>query len=323
MICEDCGVLDPFSLNTKILPLYSRLSDKMTDPRIEKLARLVVNYSVRCKKGDQILINSPPAAEPLALEMYREVLRAGGHPVMNVNFEATTEIFYKEAKNHQLDFVSPYRKFLYKNLDGLIVISADSNTRALSNVDSKKIARASAASAPIREIFMKRGASDELKWCGLAFPTNAMAQEASMSLSEYEDFVYGACLVDKRDPIAEWKKLSKSQEGMVRYLDKVNTLEFYGQDTEIKMSVEGKKWINSDGKHNMPSGEVFSAPVRGSVEGKIRFTFPGIYMGKEIEDITLEFRKGKVVRATAGKGQELLDNLYADLKNIPGVKFAL
>ncbi|MFO7619371.1 MAG: aminopeptidase [Thermoplasmata archaeon] len=281
----------------------------MPDPRIEKLAKLVVNYSVYCKKNDMVLIRAPAKAEPLALEMYREVLRAGGHPIMMGTFSGTDEIFFKEAKDHQLDWASPYGKFLYEKINCLIGISAPDNTRALSNTDSKRMARAAAAGKEAREIFSKRSAKNELKGCGLAFPSNALAQEASMSLAEYEDFVYSACLVDKKDPVAEWKKVSKKQQSMVDYLDKVSKLEFYGEDTDIKMSVKGRKWINSDGKHNMPSGEVFSAPVENSVEGKIRFTFPGIYMGKEIEDITLEFRKGKVVKARAAKGQELLDNL--------------
>ena len=283
----------------------------MPDPRIEKLAKLVVNYSVYCNEEDTVLIRAPIPAEELALEMYREVLKAGGYPLMNPSFPRTEEIFYEEAAGHQLDWASPYGKFLYENIDCLIGISADQNTRALSNADSRKIARAAAAGREARAIFSKRSATNELKWCGLAFPTHAMAQEASMSLSEYEDFVYGACLVDKKDPVAEWKKVSKKQQGMADYLDKVKTLQFYGEDTDIRMSVKGRKWINSDGKHNMPSGEVFSAPVEDSVEGTIRFTYPGIYMGKEIEDITLTFKKGKVVKAKAAKGQELLDNLLA------------
>ncbi len=281
----------------------------MPDPRIEKLAKLVVNYSVYCKKGDSVLIRAPIQAEELALEMYREALKAGGHPIMMGAFSGTDEIFYKEAKDHQLDWASPYGKFQYENIDCLIGISAPENTRALSNTDPKRMARAAAAGKEARQIFSRRSAKNELKWCGLAFPSNALAQEASMSLAEYEDFVYSACLVDRKDPVKEWKKVSKKQQGMADYLDKVKLLQFYGEDTDIRMSVKGRKWINSDGKHNMPSGEVFSAPVEDSVEGKIRFTFPGIYMGKEIEDITLEFKKGKVVKAKAAKGQELLDSL--------------
>jgi len=283
----------------------------MTDPRIEKLAKLTVNYSIDVKKGDNVIIRAPVASEPLALEMYREVLRAGGHPIMQSSFERVSEIFYEEAKAHQLDYMSPYKKFQYENINGLIAIMADENTRALSNVDPQKMARGAKANTELQEIFMARSAKKELKWCGLPFPTNAMAQEGSMSISEYEDFVYSACLADKRDPIAEWKKVSKTQEKMVKYLDKVEKLEFYGQDTDLKMSVKGRKWINCDGRFNMPDGEVFTGPVENSVTGQIRFTFPGIYMGKEIEDITLEFKKGKIVKASAEIGNDLLQSLIS------------
>ncbi len=281
----------------------------MADPRIEKLAKLTVKYSIDVKKGDTVLIAAPTVSEPLALEMYREVLRAGGHPIMQPVFERASEIYYEEAKPHQLDHMSQYKKYLYKNIDGLISIMADENTRALSNADPKKMVRNAKASSELQEIFMNRSAKGELKWCGLPYPTSAMAQEASMSLSEYENFVYSSCLVDKRDPVAEWKKISKVQEKMIKYLDKVSKLEFYGEDTDLKMSVKGRKWINCDGKFNMPDGEVFTGPVENSVEGKIRFTFPSIHMGNEVEDITMEFKKGKIVKAHAEKGNKLLQNI--------------
>ena len=281
----------------------------MADPRVEKLAKLIVNYSIDVKKGDSVLISAPTVSEPLALEMYREVVKAGGHPIMQPTFGQTAEIFYAEAKAHQLDYMSPYKKFQYENINGLIGIMADENTRSLSGTDPKKMATSAKASAELQEIFMNRSAKGELKWCGLPYPTNAMAQEASMSLTEYENFVYSACMVDKRDPVAEWKKVSKNHDKMIKVLDKVEKLEFYGEDTELKVSVKGRKWINCDGKFNMPDGEVFTGPVENSVEGKIRFTFPGIYMGKEVEDITLEFKKGKIIKASAEKGNGLLQNL--------------
>ncbi|MFH0816542.1 MAG: aminopeptidase [Methanobacteriota archaeon] len=283
----------------------------MADPRVEKLAKLVVNYSIYCKKGDKVLITAPPIAEPLALEIFREVIKAGGHPQMNVVFERANEIFFEEAGPEQLAFKSPFRKFLSENLDATIGISADSNTRAMSGVDSRKLALVSAAGMEAKDVHERRSAAGKLKWCGLVFPTNGLAQEASMSLSEYEDFVYGACMVDRSDPVAEWKKVSARQQRMVEYLNGVKKLEFYGEDTEISMSLKGRRWMNSDGKHNMPSGEVFSAPVEDSVEGRIRFTFPGVFRGKEIEDVRLVFKKGKVVKATAAKGNELLQALLA------------
>jgi aminopeptidase len=181
----------------------------------------------------------------------------------------------------------------------------------MSGVDPKKLAMASGAMREAREIHARRSAAGELKWCGLVYPSNGLAQEAGMSLAEYEDFVYGACFVDRNDPIGEWKKVSARQQRMVDYLDGVKRLEFYGEDTDIKMSLKGRRWMNSDGKHNMPSGEVFSAPVEDSVEGRVRFTYPGIFQGKEIEDVSLTFKKGKVVKAEAAKGRELLDALLA------------
>jgi aminopeptidase len=283
----------------------------MTDPRIERLAKLIVNYSVDVKKGKEILISAPLEAEPLALEMLREVLKAGGHPIMLPYFDRSEEVFFSEAREHQLKYKSPYKRFYYENLDGIIMIIADSNTRQLSSVPGEKIATTSAASTEIRKIFMERSASKELKWCGLVYPTNAMAQEASMSLTEYEDFVYSAVMADRRDPISEWKKVKRRQQGMVYRLDKVNRLEFHGLDTELKMSVKGRKWVNCCGDRNMPDGEVFSAPVENSVNGTIRFTYPGIYMGKEVEDISLKFSKGKIVKASAAKGEDLLKNLIA------------
>jgi aminopeptidase len=281
----------------------------MADPKIEKLAKLIVNYSIAVKKGEEVLINAPIPSEALALEMYREVLKAGGYPIMMPSFERTSEIFYEESQEHHLDYCSPYKKFLYSRISGLISIDAENNTRALSNADPKKMARLSKANREISDIFMQRSAKLELKWCGLQYPTSAMAQEGSMSLSEYERFVYSACLVDRKDPVAEWKKVSKKQEVMVKYLGKVSKLEFYGEDTDLKMSMKGRKWINCDGQCNMPDGEVFSAPIEDSVNGQIRFTFPGIYMGKEIEDITLNFKNGKIVKARAEKGNELLQSL--------------
>jgi aminopeptidase len=283
----------------------------MADLHIQKLAKLIVKYSMYVKKGESILLSIPTNAEPLALEIYREVLRAGAHPWLVPVTERISEVFFEEAAEHQLKYKSPFRKYIYENIDGYIAVLADSNTRHLSNVPSEKLATVSAASAEIHKIVMERTARGDLKWCGLPYPTEAMAQEASMSLSEYERFVYSSCMVDREDPVNEWKKISKGHEKMIKELNKVSKLEFYGQDTDLSMLVKGRKWINCDGKLNMPDGEVFSAPLENSVNGKIRFTFPGIYMGKEIEDISLVFKGGKIQKAKAEKGEKLLRSLIA------------
>ncbi len=156
---------------------------------------------------------------------------------------------------------------------------------------------------------MKRMTEGKLKWVGLPYPINAQAQEAAMSLAEYEDFVYSSCLVDNEDPIVEWKKIHKQQEKICEFLNQVNEIHIKGEDTDLTFNVKDRKWENCDGKFNMPDGEICTAPIENSANGTIRFTFPGIYSGREIEDIKLKFRDGKVVEASAAKGDELLQQI--------------
>jgi aminopeptidase len=162
-----------------------------------------------------------------------------------------------------------------------------------------------------RKIFSERAGDGSLRWCGCQFPTESDAQEASMSLREYEDFVYGACLLDQADPVAEWKRISKEQEKWVEYLNSKREFRVVSQDTDIRIEASGRKWINCDGECNFPDGEVFTAPVESGINGHIAFQFPGIYMQREIEGIRLEVRDGKVIKATADKGEELLHSILS------------
>lgn len=281
----------------------------MVDVRIEKLAEVLVKYSIKAKKGQEIIISSPPGGTQLALEVYREVLDAGAHPLMMPVLDGAQDVFFEHASDGQLGYASPIRKFLYEKADGLIGIRAAVNTRSMSNVPPGKMALNTVANTEIREILSRRTAKKEFSWVGLIYPTNAQAQEASMSLGEYEDFVFSACLVDKKAPIAEWKKVARKQNEMIKRFKNVNRLHFLGEDTDLKMSIKGRGWNNCCGLRNMPDGEIFTSPMENSVNGRIRFTFPGIYMGKEVEDISLEFKKGKVVKVRAEKGEELLKSL--------------
>ena len=281
----------------------------MVDVRIGRLAKVLVKYSIKAKKGQEIMIISPPGGTSLALEVQREVLEAGAHPLMLPVLDGAQEGFFEHASGHQLSYASPIRKFIYEKADGLVGIRAAVNTRGLSNVPPKKMAMHTAANTEIRRILANRTANKEFNWVGLIFPTSAQAQEASMSLGEYEDFVYSACLVDKRDPIAEWEKVARKQDQMIKRFKDVNKLHFLGLDTDLTMSIKGRGWNNCCGLRNMPDGEIFTSPVENSVNGHIRFTYPSIYLGREVEDISLEFRKGKVVKTSAGKGDGLLKSL--------------
>jgi aminopeptidase len=278
----------------------------VTDPRYEKLADVLVNYSVGVEKDDLVAIQGAALAEPLLLEVYRKALEAGAHPFMRVQLPAASEIFYKTAKQKQLKFVNPISEFELEKIDKVISVWADENTKSLANVDPKRQAARSAATAPLFKRWMEREAAGELLWVGTQFPCNASAQDAEMSLEEYEDFVLGACLVDKADPVAAWKRVSRKQAKIVKRLDGTKKVRVVTKGTDITMAVRGRKWVNCDGKANMPDGEIFTGPIEDSVEGVISFSYPAFYYGREATGVQLTFKKGRVTKAKADKGEDFL-----------------
>jgi aminopeptidase len=280
----------------------------MTDRRIEKIANLCVHYSVAVKPKEKVVIRGSAAAAPLMTEIYRQCLLTDAYPWILPSIEVDYTLF-KHAKEHQLRFVSPFDRFIIENMDVSISISCEPNPKRLTSIEPAKIRTQRAARKELNETFYGRVAEGKLRWTLLPFPISDQAQEAAMSLLEYEDFVYTSCLLDKKDPISEWKRIHKEQEKTCDKLSKVSKIQIIGEDTDLTFSVKGRKWMNCAGDKNMPDGEIFTAPIENSVNGKIRFTYPGIYAGREVEDITLTFRNGKVTKATAAKGQDLLKAL--------------
>jgi aminopeptidase len=280
----------------------------MVDPRIEKLAQLSIHYSVNVKPREKVLINGTGQAFPLINELYKECLLCDAYPtvIAGLNLQYT---FYKYAKPHQLKFLSPFERFIFQNMDVSIGIFCEPNPKALSNIDPDKIRMASASRRELSDIFFKRVEEKKLRWTGLPHPIDAQAQEAAMSLEEYENFVFSSCMIDKEDPVKEWKKVHKQQQRICDFLNQTTLIRIIGEDTDLTFNVKGRKWINCSGKENMPDGEVFTAPVENSVNGTIRFTYPGIVSGREVEDIKLTFKNGKVTKASAAKGNELLKKL--------------
>ncbi len=287
----------------------------MTDLMYEKQAKLIVNYSIGVEKGKKVMIRGPAIAAPLIREILKEVIIAGGHPITFVELEDTDTIFFRYAQDHQLDYLSPFHKYLYENIDCTIGIWSEYNTRHLTSTPPEKISRTQAASKEIFEIHERRSASGELKWNGSPFATPGIAQEASMSTLEFRELIEKTLYLDKEDPVKEWKRVSATQQRYVDFLNGKNNIHIIGEEIDLKMSVEGRKWENCDGKRNLPDGEVYSAPVDDSTKGIVRFKFPGIYYGKEIEDIRLQFEKGKVTEAKALKGEDLLQTI---IKTDPG-----
>jgi aminopeptidase len=279
----------------------------MRDPRLEKLADVLVSYSVGVKPGQLVRINGPAVAQPLVVELYRKVLTAGGNPMVRMAPEELGEILYKHGSDEQLKYVNPIGLMEYEKIDCSIGIWAEENTKALSNCDPKRIGLAQAARKPLMDVFMKRAAAGELKWSGTQFPCQAAAQDAEMSLAEYEDFVFSAGLLDRPDPVAAWKQVSERQQRLVDFLNGKREYRVVAANgTDVKLSLADRTWINCDGHENFPDGEVFTGPVIDSVEGQINFSFPAVHHGRECDGVRLTFKNGKVVDASAAKGEDFL-----------------
>jgi aminopeptidase len=244
------------------------------------------------------------------LDVYTQGVAAGGHPMIRMVPEELYEIFLIIASDEQLRHCSPFTLHEYDTLDASIGIWAEENTKALSNCDPEKIGITQAARKPLMDVFMKRAAEKSLRWVGTQFPSQGAAQDAEMSLHEYEDFVFSAGLIDRPDPVAAWKRISETQKRLVDFLNgKKEYRVVSANGTDVRMSLEGMTWINCDGHENFPDGEVFSGPVIDSVEGQINFSFPAVHHGREVDGVKLTFKKGKVVDASATKGLEFLTSM--------------
>ena len=283
----------------------------MIQSYLRKMAHTMIHYSMKLEKGEWLIIRCHPSAKALAKEVYKEALAVGAHPQVWFEDQDFDELFYKNATDEQLTYIDPISKLRVEKLDAMLYIQGSDNTKALANVPSEKMVKAIQAKKELHDLYFERADSGALKWCICQFPTNSAAQDAEMSLDEYENFVFGACLLNEKDPIQAWKDLHDHQETIIAYLADKKELRFKSNDTDLTLSVDGRKWINSDGRNNFPSGEVFTSPVENSANGVIRFSFPGVFMDKPIEDITLTFENGKVVDAKAKAGNDLLQEVLS------------
>ncbi len=279
----------------------------------EKLAKLAVNYAVEVKKGQRVVVMGPSIAEELFQALYVEILKAGGHPLLIVDVQGTEELLFRYGSEEQLLYLDEVKLTILKEFDCLINIFGDYNPKKLSLVDPKIIAKtkSSPRRAELMKIYMERYAKGELKWVIVPLPCHAFAQEANMDLFSYSEFIRKALLLDKEDPVKEWKEVERKQDKIIEFLDEVDKIQVLGEDTDLILSVKGRKWENCCGHNNLPDGEVYTSPLEDSVNGHIRFTYPGIYQGKEVENIHLEFKDGKVIKATADKSEDLLQEILA------------
>ncbi len=282
----------------------------MRDPRIEKLADLITGYSLDLREGQVYRIDGEDVSIPLAVALYRSAIRRGAQPYTKIVPSGLDEIELQEASDEQLTHIPALELLANDRLDAWSSLWGAVNTRSLTRADPER--RRLQLSTHYRMVNRRwsRISSGDLAWCGTLYPTQGHAQDAEMSLSEYEDFVHGACHTrEGDDPIAHWRGVSALLTARAREFDDVRELRIVGPDTDLRVVVEGRTWMASDGRHNMPDGEIFTSPVETGTRGEIYFAFPSVFQGQEVENVHLRFEDGRVVHAEASSGQEYLRSL--------------
>lgn len=277
---------------------------------LQKYASLLVHYCLELKSGEKLFVSTTTLAEPLMREVYREAIKIGAHVEYQLSFREQNRIFIQEAASHQLEYVNPSYVNMMETYDAYLVIRAPFNVREDQNNDAGKTGRRQKALNGVNQVYSERIADRSLKRCLCQFPTQASAQEAGMSLEEYEMFVYGACHLFAENPADEWLKVRAQQQHIVDYLNRCDLVRYKNCTSDISFSVKNRIWINSDGRSNMPSGEVFTGPIENSVNGYIYFNFPTVYMGHEVEGVTLFVENGYVTKWDAEKGKDFLDEIF-------------
>ncbi|HYN35599.1 MAG TPA: aminopeptidase [Actinomycetota bacterium] len=278
----------------------------MTDNRVETLADILVDYSTQVKKGDLVSIRGAYVAEPLLLALYKRCLEREAYPLLRASIPRAEPIFYRFAKEHQLEFIWETDRWLIENLTASITVISDTNTRQLSRIPTEKQAIVARSRRPMMERYFERAAAKELRWNVTLYPTEALAMEAEMSLDEYEDLYYEACLIGTDDPVAEWKKVAERHRRMIDWIKGRQEVHLEGEGTDLYLDVTERTFLPADGKENFPDGEIFTGPHEDKTKGHVTFSFPAIYGGQVVEGIRLEFEKGRVVNASAQRNEEFL-----------------
>ena len=278
----------------------------MIDPRLKTWARALVGYSVDVKPGQTVAILGETAGEPLLRAIYAEVVARGAYPVTLPSLPGLGEILLRTGNDDQLSFVNPVDRFVYTQADVLVTVLAESNTKTLSAVDPARQQLRQKARAELIHAFTRRTAEGLMDWTLTLYPTDAYAQDAGMATADFADFVFRACKLDRPDPVAAWQTLAAEQQRLIDWLAGKAEIHLRGPETDLRLNVAGRTWINADGRRNFPDGEIFTGPVEDSVNGRIRFSFPVVTAGREIVDVRLRFEDGKVVEATAAQNEEYL-----------------
>ncbi len=274
----------------------------MRDERLKKLARVLVDYSIAAGEGEQVIVSGGAAAEPLIKEVYARLLDAGAIPIPQISLAGMQELFFGHAKDVHYEKTPPVVRSLYEGADAFISVMAPQNTRALAAVDPKKQQALSKRDKALQEIVLGKD-----RWALTLFPTEALAQESEMSLADYEEFVFEAMALNEDDPVRCWREKAKEQQRLIERLEQADEIRIVGQGTDLTLSVKGRKFLNGDGTHNMPCGEIFTGPIEHSTNGDIFFGIPVAVAGREVSGVRFRFEEGRVVEASAERGKEYLN----------------
>ena len=294
--------------------------------KANKLAKLLVDYSLDVQPKQIIGVVGNTISEPLVVELYKEILKKGAYPVVDIGFQGQDYLMYKYSNDDQLSFLTPMIKSRAENINGLIRIDCSYNSKELTQVDPSKIALKRKSSASLRDILDERESKGEYKWVIAPYPTNSFAQDLEMSLEETNRFVCDACGLRYDDPVLYWKDRSEMQKQYLNLLQGTKKLQIIQGNTNLTFNTEGRKYVNCDGHCNMPDGEIFTSPVENGVDGEIYFDLITCYNGVEVEGVYLKIVKGVIIEAKARKGEDFLHkmiNMDEGSKYIGEVAFGL
>jgi aminopeptidase len=280
------------------------------DPRYDRLAELVLDHSLRLQPGDVLRIEGDAAAAaPLVVPLHREAIKRGAHAYTALDLSGLKEVLVEHGSDEQLSFVSPLELREMDAIDASITIWSETNTRSFTRADTDRRQRQLTAQRQVAIRRRDRIARGEHRWCGTLSPTQGHAQDADMSLEDYEDFVFRACHVLDEDPVEHWRQVGERLQARAEELGSVRELRIVGEDTDLTVVVEGRAWRAAYGRQNVPDGEVYTSPVETGVSGTIRFGFPAVFGGREIDDARLVLENGRVVAAEAAGGEDYLRSL--------------
>jgi aminopeptidase len=268
----------------------------MKDIRSEKLAAVLLNHSLKVKAGENLIIRSNYNGKPLVDEVYKQAIKAGLNVFTHVVINEHTKFFMENASEEQFEDANKFLEAAYEKADAFVVIESPDNVKHLSKVDSEKNMKYNKTASHMSKMIMEK------RWVMTNFPTHSFAQEADMSLEEYENMLFDATLVD-------YQQMDKAMDKIIDIFDKAETVRIVGKDTDLTFSIKSRKGIKCSGTNNIPDGEVFYAPITDSANGHIYYEFPAIKYGVQVDGIRLEFKDGKVVKATAEKNEEFLNKM--------------